>query len=256
MSDPHARIAELEAELAAVRREMQDFAYAVSHDLRAPLRHIVSYAHLVQEDAGPQLDAEVQGFLATITDSAKHLGAMLDALLELSRVGTLPPAPGPVDLKAVLDDVVAALVHRGAPRQLALEIDLPEAMVVVDATLLRVVLGAVLDNAWKFTALLPEADARVWVRVQREASGPWALEVRDNGAGFAAPDADLALRMFGRLHGNKLFPGLGVGLALAAKAAQRMGAVLRIQAAVPAGCVVTLSFPSTQKSPDMPGLVA
>ena len=82
MDDASAqRIAQLEADLAAARREMQDFTYTVSHDLRAPLRHIISYARLAQEDAGPQLSGDVLGFLATVTDSARNMGAMLDALL-------------------------------------------------------------------------------------------------------------------------------------------------------------------------------
>ncbi len=243
MSDPYARIAELEAELAAVRREMQDFTSAVSHDLRAPLRHIVSFAQLVEEDAGPQLSAELQGFLATISGSAKHLGAMLDGLRELSRIGTLSLAPDQVALRAALDDVLADLAQAYAPRRLALEMDVPEATLLVDATLLRVVLRAVLDNAWKFTALMPEAQARVGVQARLEASGTWTLEVRDNGAGFVAKEPDLALRPFGRLHGATPFPGLGMGLALAAKAMQRMGGAVHLAAAMPVGCVVTLSFP-------------
>ncbi len=242
MSDPHTRIAELEAELAAVRREMQEFTSAVSHDLRAPLRHIVSFAQLVEEDAGPQLSAEVQGFLTTISGSAKHLGAMLDGLRELSRVGSLVLAPVPVDLRALVQEVAMEVAHQHAPRQLALDVDVPDAVVVVDAALLRVVLRAVLDNAWKFTSRVPEAEARVVVRAWQSA-GNWVLEVQDNGAGFVSAHPEQALRVFGRLHAANAFPGLGVGLALAAKAAQRMGAVLQLSPAQPAGCVVTLSWP-------------
>ena len=84
MADPQLeQVAALQAELAALRTEMQAFTATVSHDLRAPLRHIVSFAQLVQEEAGPQLDAEVRGFLATMVDSARHLGVMLDGLTAL-----------------------------------------------------------------------------------------------------------------------------------------------------------------------------
>lgn len=242
MSDPQARIVELEAELAAVRREMQDFTSAVSHDLRAPLRHIVSFARLVEEDAGPLLSAELQGFLATISGSANHLGAMLDGLRELSRVGALPLTPGPVALRALVHEVAAELAQAHAPRQLALAVDVPDANVAVDAGLLRITLRAVLDNAWKFTSQLPEAEACVWVRARQAAQG-WVLEVQDNGAGFQATQPEQALRMFGRLHAASVFPGLGVGLALAAKAAQRMGGALQLAAAASTGCVVTLSLP-------------
>lgn len=242
MSDPHTRIAELEAELAAVRRELQEFTSAVSHDLRAPLRHIVSFAQLVEEDAGPQLSAEVQGFLSTITGSAKHLGAMLDGLRELSRVGSLVLAPVPVDLRALVQEVALEVAHQHAPRQLALDVDVPDAVVVVDVALLRVVLRAVFDNAWKFTSRVPEAEALVVVRAW-QAAGRLVLEVQDNGAGCVSAHPEQALRMFGRLHAVNAFPGLGVGLALAAKAAQRMGAALQLAPAQPVGCVVTLSLP-------------
>ena len=246
MSDPHARIAELEAELAALRREMQDFTSAVSHDLRAPLRHIVSFARLVEEDAGPQLSAEVQGFLATIANSATHLGAMLDGLRELSRVAVLPLGPAAVALRSLVNEVAAELAHTHAPRQLAMVVDVPEVAVMADAGLLRVVLRAALDNAWKFTSLLPEVQARAQVRAWQAAPGVWSLEVRDNGAGFLATDPAQALRIFARLHAASTFPGLGVGLALAAKAAQRMGGTLQLAPAEPAGCVLTLSFPEAK----------
>jgi signal transduction histidine kinase len=243
MSDSNVRIAELEAELAALRCEMQDFTYAMSHDLRAPLRHIVSFARLVEEDAGPQLSPEVRGFLTTISNSANHLGLMLDGLRELSRVGTQPLASRPVALRELLADVAAELALAYAPRQLELELELelPDIPVMADAGLLRVVVHALLDNAWKFTAQRPEAQVRL--RVWRAVSGTWRLEVRDNGAGFPAADPMQALRMFVRLHAASTFPGLGVGLALAAKAAQRMGGNLQLASVQPAGCVATLSFP-------------
>ncbi len=106
-TDPHARIAELEAELAALRREMQDFTCAMSHDLRAPLRHIVSFAKLVEEEAGPQLSVELQGFLGTVTGSAMQLGAMLDGLRELARLGMLTVVCQPVRLLELLEEVLA-----------------------------------------------------------------------------------------------------------------------------------------------------
>lgn len=242
MSDPYARIAELEAELVAVRREMQDFTAAVSHDLRAPLRHMVSFAQLVEEDAGPQLSAELRGFLAQISSSARHLGLMLDALRELCRVGTTPVVPEALDLRGLVDEVLAELARTHAPRQLTVEIDMPNSVVTADAMLLRAVFHAVLDNAWKFTSRMPEASARVAVRY-RQLNGDGVVEVQDNGAGFTATHPEQALRMFGRLHPASMYPGLGVGLTLAAKAAQRLGWRLSLASTQPAGCVVTLSLP-------------
>ena len=106
-ADADQRIAGLEAELAAAHAEMQAFTATVSHELRAPLRHITSFAQLLQEEAGPALGMEAQEFLGHITGSAKHLAQMLDALLALSRVGTVP-----LHLQSVaLDEVLAVLVQ-------------------------------------------------------------------------------------------------------------------------------------------------
>ncbi len=239
MSDPHARIAELEAELAAVRRAMQNFTYAVSHDLRAPLRHIVSYAHLVQEDAGPQLDAEVQGFLSTITDSAKHLGAMLDALLELSRIGSVPLQMEAVSLQALVQDVVAGLDARESH---AMEWRIAPTLPVVhaDAALLRNALVQLLGNAVKFSRTQDRPVIDVASAAAAE-DGSVLLTVRDNGVGFHVATLDTAFPPFQRLHHKAQFEGLGMGLALAQQGLQRMACQLSLASALGEGCSVSLA---------------
>lgn len=238
--DPEARIADLEAELAALKREMQDFTYVVSHDLRAPLRHIVSFAQLVQEDAGPQLSSEVQGFLATITDSAQNLTQMLDALLELSRVGTVPLQPVPVSLQMLAQEVADELVAANPTRQIEWRIahDLP--VVQADPALLRGALKQVLENAVKFTAKKDMAE--ISVRAIPD-GGHLALEFADNGAGFNPAMQSKLLQPFQRLHSVREFPGLGMGLALAHKSIARMGGGIRIEAKLDAGCQVILTLP-------------
>jgi two-component system, OmpR family, sensor kinase len=235
------RVAKLEAELAAARREMQDFTYTVSHDLRAPLRHIVSYAQLVQEDAGPQLSAEVQGFLGTITDSANHMGAMLDALLELSRVGTAPVQLGPVVLQDVLQGVVGGLRAQQAPREVCWSVAPDAPVVQADAALLRLALEQVLGNALKFTRPQPQAEIAVSFK---RLDGAVLLTVQDNGVGFNPAQAAKLFQPFVRLHSTRQFEGLGMGLALTRKAMQRMGGDAAISAGPDAGCCVTLTLPA------------
>ena len=140
MGDSAQRVAELEAELAQLRRETQAFTSALSHDLRAPLRHIVSFARLLEEEAGPRLDAEQQGFLGTITDSAQHMGAMLDALRELARLGTVPVVRAPVALDVLVHEVAEELAQRHAPQALACVVDVAPRTLHTDAALLRTVL--------------------------------------------------------------------------------------------------------------------
>ena len=240
MSDSSdARIAALEAELAAQREAMQAFTATVSHDLLAPLRHIVSFAQLVQEDAGPQLGAEVQGFLSTITDSARHLGVLLDGLAELARIGTLPVALGPVPLQALLQGVCAELAEQYPGRAVDWHIasDLP--VVQADATLLRQALMHVLGNAVKFTA--PREHAVIAVTAQPgESDGFVALQVRDNGVGYNPALQDKLFQAFGRLHSPREFGGIGMGLALTHKIMQRLGGSVDSEGVVDGGCCVKL----------------
>ena len=236
------RIAALEAELAALRAEMQNFTYAVSHDLRAPLRHIASYAQLVQEDAGPQLSAEVQEFLTTITDSARHMGVMLDGLFALSRVGTVPMEIAAVSLQELIGAVRRELDAQHAQRAIDWRIaaDLPA--VRGDANLLRQALTQVLANAVKFSATCDQAVIEI-SHTSDAVSGLVTLRVQDNGVGYNPASQAQLFRVFGRLHSANQFAGIGVGLVLAQRIMGRLGGALAIEGAVDAGCCVRLTLP-------------
>lgn len=241
MSDAR-RIAELEAELAALRAEMQDFTYTVSHDLRAPLRHIVSYAQMVQEDAAPLLPEETRGFLNTITESAHHLGALLDGLVELSRLGNATVQTRNVTLQALVHDIVDALKQAHPQRVIAWQVQADLPLVQADATLLRKALTCVLDNAVKFTT--NQEAAHISVCATEFAGATVTLTVQDNGAGYNPAMQDKLFKPFGRLHTTRQFPGIGMGLALTHKALERMGGSVQIVGAVQAGCTVRISLPA------------
>ena len=242
-TDAEQRIAALEAELAAARAEMQAFTATVSHDLRAPLRHITSFAQLLQEEAGPALGDEAQEFLGHITGSAKLLAQMLDALLALSRVGTTP-----LHLQRVaLDEVLGALVQervrdlqtRQPERSVRWTLTPGLPAVQADASLLTAALGQVLDNAIKFTGRRADATIDIGAHVDA-ATGNVHCTVRDNGVGF---NPDLAAKLcqpFIRLHSSSQFAGMGMGLALARKSLARMGGDVAIRAVQDVGCSVTV----------------
>lgn len=242
------RIAALQAELVTQRAEMQALMATVSHDLRAPLRHIVSYAQLVQEDAGPLLNAEVQGFLATMTESARHMGRLLDGLGALAQLGSAPINLAPVALQVLVNELVAQLTAQHPTRTLAWHIapDLPT--VQADAALLRQALRHVLDNAIKFTA--PRDTTVITIRtVENDAAdaasaGTTALQVCDNGVGYNPAQQGALFQVFGRLHTTRQFEGTGMGLALTAKAVQRMGGTVTSEGVLDGGCCVTLRLPS------------
>ena len=235
-----ARIAELEAELQALRAEMQDFTYTVSHDLRASLRHVSSYVQLVQEDAGEQLNPEVQGFLRTAADAARQMGLLMDGLMELSRLGSAPVDLQPLALADWVPEAVADLQASQGARVIDWHVapDLAAwPVVLAEPVLLRAALRHLLDNAVKFTA--PQAAARIEVSANLRA-GMLALSVRDNGVGYNPALQAKLFRPFQRLHSARQFPGIGMGLALTARMAKRWGGAVAIEALPDSGCCVQL----------------
>ncbi len=249
MADPQQqRIDTLEAELAALRAEMQDFSYTVSHDLRASLRHILSYAQLVQEDAGPLLPDETRGFLDTISDSARHMGLLMDGLMELSRLGSVALHIEAVPLDALLRDLAHELALQHPQRSLQWQIADALPAVQADAALLRKALYCVLENAVKFTAQRPTA----LIAIATDAAGApgmVTLTVQDNGAGFNPALQAGLFHPFKRLHTTKQFAGIGMGLALTRKILQRLDGRVDAQGAPEAGCTINLTLPGTATPP-------
>jgi signal transduction histidine kinase len=236
------RIAALEAELADLRAEMQEFTATVSHDLRAPLRHIISYAQMVQEDAGPLLNEEVQEFLATITSSARHMGLLLDGLTALSKVGSSPLHLEPVALLDAVQEACDRLTSKHPQRVVDWQVQSDLPLVLADASLLQLVLELLLGNALKFTAPRDRALIAITGAPTQE-SGYIALQVQDNGVGFNPAMRAKLFQVFGRLHSAQQFEGIGMGLVLARKRVQRMGGTLAIEAVVNVGCCVTVTLP-------------
>jgi signal transduction histidine kinase len=241
------RVAQLEAALAASRAELQEFTYTVSHDLRAPLRHLVSFARLLEEEAGPQLSGESAEFLRTISESAAHMGVMLDALAVLSRLQSTPVHFAVADVAALaresLREAQAAYAGRVADGQLEVQFDVPEGLSLnTDAAILHKALALLLDNAFKFTAKVPSAS--VTVRARAVDGGRVHIEIEDNGAGFHPAQQDKLFKVFGRLHSAKQFPGLGMGLLTAKRLLAMVGAQLSLAPREGGGAVAVVRFGS------------
>jgi len=233
--------AQLQRQLDAARAELQDLTYTVSHDLRAPLRHINAYAQIIQED-WPDMPADVAGHLATIRQSAQLLTQQLDGLTQLSRLGLQPLVLQPVDLgtmaQAVADELSAQYPQQSVQWQLARDVPL----VLADAALMRqVVLVHVLDNALKFSRGSEQAQvALTWQTVQ---TGFCQVCITDQGVGFAPEQADQLFKVFAKLHPAREFAGLGLGLVTSRKIMERLGGAIAIEGAVGQGCRVTLDWP-------------
>jgi signal transduction histidine kinase len=211
------RTAALRETLARKDKELASLNYAVSHDLRAPLRAIDGFGRILLEECAGTLEARQENYLQRIVAAARELGVLIDDLLQLSRVGRAELRPGRVDLSELAQRIAAEL-QAGSDRRVNVVVE--DGLVVYgDRTLMRLALEHLIGNSWKFTALA--ADARIECRAER-AGGETVIVVRDNGAGFDATRADRLFQPFQRLHGAE-FEGAGIGLAVVHKIVARHG---------------------------------
>jgi light-regulated signal transduction histidine kinase (bacteriophytochrome) len=239
-SDPQQRVARLEAELEAARRELEAFTHSVSHDLRAPLRAISGFSQILMEEHAAGLSAEAQRLLKVVDDSGKRMDAMVEALLRLSRLGRQPLTPRRIDMNALAREALGELREAQQGRALELRVDdaLPECE--GDAALLKRVLVELLANALKFTR--GRAPARIEVSGGLEAGAP-TYHVRDNGVGFDPRYAQKLFGVFQRMHSPKEFEGVGIGLAIVQRIVQRHGGSVRAAAEPERGATFSFSLP-------------
>ncbi|WP_311221944.1 MULTISPECIES: ATP-binding protein [unclassified Acidovorax] len=250
-----ALLAARDRELADGAAAQEEFIRAVSHDLRAPLRHITSYGPLVRElleaeDAGLPADArdEALAFLNTMDQSARRMGRMLDGLMELSRAARAPIDPAPVDLTALVGEAQAALNGAAAGRTIEWSVATEGITLHADAALLRQLLVELLGNAIKFTAgpAAPGAASSAHIAIRADAlpNGGVVLQVQDNGSGFDAARAGSLFGVFQRLHRDADYAGVGCGLATARIIVQRHGGRIGITGERGAGCTVMVEWPA------------
>jgi two-component system, sensor histidine kinase and response regulator len=212
-------IHERTAELAAANQELEAFSYSVSHDLRAPLRHIDGFAGLLAKHLEPRLDETGRRYLTTISGTAKQMDALIDDLLTFSRIGSAELRRTRVDLAGLVREVRGILEPETAGRDIAWEIgDLPE--VQGDPRLLRLVLQNLIGNALKYTRTRPEA--RIEIGARREGTET-VCSIRDNGVGFDMRYAERLFGVFQRLHTSAQFEGTGIGLATVRRIVHRHG---------------------------------
>jgi len=228
------RVAARTAELAAVNRELETFAYSVSHDLRAPLRHMDGFSQALLEDFGDKLDDAAKHLLLRIRNASVRMGRLIDDLLNLSRVSRGGIERRRVDLSAMTRQIITELSQGDPSRKVGVEIA-PEMVARVDPRLMEVALQNLLGNAWKFTAKTDDAEIAVGTMAQ---DGRSVYYVRDNGAGFDMTYVHKLFAPFQRLHRNEEFPGTGVGLATVARIIHRHGGKVWIESALGKGTTV------------------
>jgi signal transduction histidine kinase len=231
------------AELEASNKELESFAYSVSHDLRAPLRHMVGYSELLQRQASSSLDEKSQRFIRTILHSAKRMGNLIDDLLAFSRIGRAETKKTKVDLRQLVDEVVAEIRPDTKGRDIAWKIGaLP--VCYGDRSMLRLVVVNLVSNAVKFTRMREPAEIEIGCDDRNEEEVE--VFVRDNGAGFDMQYVSKLFGVFQRLHLPEQFEGTGIGLATVQRIIHRHGGQVRGEAAVDQGATFYFSLPKAQ----------
>ena len=241
-ADLERRVELRTAQLRAANEEMEAFAYAVSHDLRGPLRAIDGFSAVVLEDAAEKLDAGDRDSLSRIRAAAQKMDQLIDALLSLSRLSRKQPEAGRVDVSAAAARVVEQLREEEPGRDVDAGIA-PGLETTTDADLLDVVLGNLIGNAWKFTG--GREHARIEVGETR-ADGERAFFVRDDGVGFDPAYAKMLFQPFQRLHGAGEFPGTGIGLATVRRIVTRLGGRCWAEGAVGEGATFFFTLPDLE----------
>ena len=236
-----ARVAARTAELTASNRELEAFAYSVSHDLRAPLRALAGFSQILAEDHAASLDDKGLALLARIQAAAARMAQLIDDLLELSRVTRVRLATARVDLSALCRRIVAELAEAAPGR--SVDVTIADGLdVEADPNLLRLAMENLLSNAWKFTG--PVARASIEVGRGPGPDGADWLYVRDNGVGFDMRFVDKIFGAFQRLHAVDEFPGTGIGLATAQRIILRHGGAIRADASPGAGATLYFRLPA------------
>ena len=230
------------ARLRSANDELESFSYSVSHDLRAPLRHIEGFAGMLTEHAAATLDEKGRRYLTVIADSARRMGVLIDDLLTFARIGRAELRRLPVRLDELVQDVRQSLAGEINGRRI--EWDLQALPVVQgDPNLLRQVFANLIGNAVKYTGRQPAARISIAPAVDPEAPDAMAVAVRDNGAGFDMKYAHKLFGVFQRLHSASEFEGTGVGLANVRRIIQRHGGRTWAEGEPGKGAVFYFSLP-------------
>jgi light-regulated signal transduction histidine kinase (bacteriophytochrome) len=232
-------VRERTAQLEAANQELEAFSYSVSHDLRAPLRHIDGFAELLNESTDSTLVDSDRHYLKRIISSVKQMNALIDDLLEFSRTGRAEMRSTRVQLPELVEEVIEALQPEIKDRKIVWKKDLPTE-VRADPALLRQVFSNLLFNAVKYSRPRDPAVIEIGHTVE---AGEMVFFVRDNGVGFNMDFADKLFGVFQRLHSKEDFEGTGIGLANVRRIIARHGGRTWAEGKIDAGATFYFSLP-------------
>lgn len=233
--------AQLSTQLLRSNQELEAFSYSVSHDLRAPFRHIIGFANMLEKRAASSLDDTSRRYLGTITESAHYAGTLVDNLLAFSRMGRSEMRLGTIDMAQLFEELRVGMQAECAQRSVEWHIE-PLPTVRGDLAMLRLVAQNLLSNALKYTRGREPATIEV---ACREEAREWVFTISDNGVGFDMNYVDKLFGVFQRLHRAEEFEGTGIGLANTRRIVARHGGRTWAQGVVGQGATFGFSLPKT-----------
>lgn len=241
LEEEERRASERASEWREENAELEGFAYTVSHDLRAPLRHVNAFASLLRRQTAGRLDAQGEHYLGAIAGAAERMGTLVDDLLSFLRLRRAEPVRAPVDTGALVRELIAELGPQAAGRDVEWKVgELPP--LDADPWLLRRALASLLSNALKFTRPRPHAVIDIGGSLT-PGGDEVVLFVRDNGVGFDARYAGKLFQVFQRLHRADEFEGTGMGLATVRRIVERHGGRVWAQSDPGQGATFQMVFP-------------
>ncbi len=234
------RVIERTAQLEAANKELEAFSYSVSHDLRAPLRHINGYVEMLKEDAGPALNAECLSYLDVLSNSTRQMGQLIDDLLAFSKMSRTGMKRQQMNFAEMVKEVRSKLEEEAAGRKVIWKQgNLPE--MEGDAAMFRQVWVNLLSNAVKYTR--PRDPAEIEIGCMKETGEETVFYVKDNGVGFDMQYVQKLFGVFQRLHRANEFEGTGIGLAIVQRIILRHGGRIWVDAKLNEGATFYFSLP-------------
>jgi PAS domain S-box-containing protein len=227
------------AQLEASNKELEAFAYSVSHDLRAPLRHMSGFTMLLQKHAASRLDEKSQRYIGIIQESAKRMGSLIDDLLSFSRIGRAETHKAIVNLEQIVQEAVTEVRQDTAGRKIVWRVG-PLPALYGDRSMLRLALVNLISNAVKFTRTRPQAEIDIGCTGQKD--DRVVVFIRDNGVGFDMRYVNKLFGVFQRLHPTEAFEGTGIGLATVQRIAHRHGGSVWAEGVVDHGATFYFSL--------------
>lgn len=235
------RVSERTRDLSMLNKEMESFSYSVSHDLQAPLRAIVGFSEEVVKHHPAALDPTATDYLNRIANAGKRMSRLIDDLLILAKVSRAESKPMDVDVRALIDDIIAQLKTDPAYAPIQIDVRFAKLILRADESLLRILFQNLISNAFKYSARGP---APLVVIDTYSENGNQSFSIRDNGIGFDMAYADKLFQPFQRLHDHQGYEGSGIGLATVQRVMRHLNGHVRVDSQIGVGTVFYITLTS------------